>query len=114
MMSPLPKVDKHLMRGAATALVLLVLRDKPSHGYELVEEIRRRSKDVFDFGEGTIYPLLYGLEKEGVIRGKWETVTGARRRRVYQLTATGQKHLEVRLAAWDRYQKGMRIALQQR
>lgn len=113
-MTPSTRIDKHLMRGAATALVLLILRDQPTHGYQLVQEIRRRSKDVFDFGEGTVYPLLYGLESDGIISGKWETVTGDRRRRIYSLTARGRKELEVRLAAWQRYERGMRLALQGR
>lgn len=110
-MPSLPRIDRHLMRGAATALVLLILRDRPSYGYQIVQDIRSRSKDLFDFSEGTVYPLLYGLESDGVIKGQWEDGIGERRRRVYRLTAKGKKELARRLAAWERYEKGMRIAL---
>jgi PadR family transcriptional regulator len=104
-------MDKHLLRGAATTVLLLILRDTPSYGYELVQEIRRRSGEQFDFGEGTIYPLLYSLEEDGAIKGEWAPGVGERRRRVYRLTAKGRKELARRLAAWDRYEKGMKLAL---
>jgi PadR family transcriptional regulator PadR len=99
------------MRGAATTLILVILADEPTYGYQLVQEISRRSKNILEFGEGTIYPLLYSLESSGVVKGTWGPGTGDRRRRSYQLTAKGRKELARRLAAWERYESGMRTAL---
>lgn len=110
-MRKLAPVDKHLMRGAATTLILLVLKDGPSYGYQLVQDIKTRSAEAFDFPEGTIYPLLYGLEEDGMITGDWKPGTGERKRKVYRLTAAGRKELERRLSAWERYANGMRAAL---
>lgn len=110
-MPKLAPADKHLQRGAATALVLLVLRDSPSYGYQIVQEIRARSADAFDFPEGTIYPILHGLEKDGFIKGEWKEGIGDRKRRVYRLTAAGRKELERRLEAWHKYASAMRTAL---
>jgi len=99
------------MRGAATTLILVVLAEQPSYGYQLVQEITRRSKQLLAFGEGTIYPLLYSLESSGMIRGSWGEGTGARKRRIYDLTSKGKKELKRRLASWERYEAGMRAAL---
>jgi len=98
-------------RGAATTLILLILRDRPSYGYELVREIRRRSQEMFNFAEGTIYPLLYGLEEDGSIVGSWDGDAGGRRRRVYRLTPAGRQLLKQRLDAWEHFALAMRTSL---
>ncbi len=98
-------------RGVATTLVLLILRDTPSYGYQLVTEIRARSRDLLSFGEGTIYPLLHNLEDSGMISGSWKPGTGERRRKVYRLTAKGERELEARLADWRRLEQAMGYAL---
>lgn len=110
-MRKLEPVDKHLLRGAATTLILLVLRESPSYGYQIVQDIKARSAEAFDFPEGTIYPLLYGLEADGMIKGDWKPGTGERKRKVYRITAAGRGELERRISAWDRYAGGMRAAL---
>lgn len=110
-MAKLAPAEKHLQRGAATTLVLLVLRDAPSYGYQIVQEIRARSAAAFDFPEGTIYPILYGLESEGSIKGEWKPGVGDRQRKVYRLTAQGRKELERRIDAWQKYASGMKVAL---
>jgi DNA-binding PadR family transcriptional regulator len=110
-MRKLEAVDKHLIRGAATTLILLVLKERPSYGYQIVQDIKARSAEAFDFPEGTIYPLLYGLEADGAIVGEWKAGTGDRKRKVYKLTAAGRKALESRLDAWERYAGAMKVAL---
>ena len=104
-------MERQLLRGGATTLVLLLLRDEPSHGYRLVQEIRRRSREHLVFGEGTIYPLLYTLEGSGMIAGGWKSGAGIRRRKVYRLTPKGHRQLARRLEEWERFEKGMRFAV---
>jgi PadR family transcriptional regulator, regulatory protein PadR len=103
--------DRQLMRGAATTLILVILGEQPSYGYQIVQEISRRSKQLLEFGEGTIYPLLYSLESSGIVKGVWGQGSGERKRRVYELTPKGKKELKRRLASWERYEAGMRAAL---
>jgi PadR family transcriptional regulator len=90
-------------------LLLSVLRDEPKHGYGLVEAVRTRSDGVFDFAEGTVYPALYRLERQGLVESSWES--GPRRRRVYRLTRRGASELRRERAAWERYVDAMRTAL---
>lgn len=103
-------MERQLLRGVATTL-LLILRDHPSYGYDLVQQLRARSNGHLSFGEGTVYPLLYALEADGMITGAWKPGVGERKRRVYRLTAKGQRQLERRLADWERFEQGMRFAL---
>jgi PadR family transcriptional regulator, regulatory protein PadR len=110
-MRKLDPIDKHLMRGAATTLILQVISEAPSYGYQIAQDIKSRSAEAFDFPEGTIYPLLYRLEEDGSIKGDWRPGTGDRQRKVYRLTPQGRKELERRRQAWEKYANGMRVAL---
>jgi len=105
------KLDKELLKGATETLVLAALADKPSHGYELVERLRRQSEGIFQFGEGTLYPLLYKLEAKKLIQGDWEAGDGQRRRRVYRLTSRGKKQLAGRTEQWQELVRGMSMIL---
>ncbi len=105
------RFDKELLKGATETMVLAILAEKPSHGYELVERLRHRSEGIFQMGEGTLYPLLYKLEARGWIQGRWEPGTGQRRRRVYQITAGGRRQLDERCAQWQELSRGMALIL---
>jgi len=98
-----------LLKGATETLVLSSLAEKPSHGYQLVERLRRRSEGIFELGEGTIYPLLYKLEAKGLIHGDWETGSGQRKKRVYRLTPRGKKQLAGRTEQWQELVRGMTL-----
>ncbi len=105
------RLDKELLKGTTETLVLAVLARAPGHGYELVERLKRRSAGIFEFGEGTLYPLLYKLEERGWIKGAWESGVGQRRRRVYRITARGGKQLERRTQQWETLVNGMTLVL---
>lgn len=79
-------------RGIHELLVLSALRDEPKHGYQLAVDVEARSNGLFRFRHGTLYPILYRLENEGLIRGSWSK-DGGRRKKVYALTAQGRRHL---------------------
>jgi PadR family transcriptional regulator len=59
-------------RGHVDLLLLAATTEKPAHGYALVESVRERSDGVFDLAEGTIYPALYRLERQGLVASRWE------------------------------------------
>ena len=105
------KIDRELLKGTAATLVLALLADAPTHGYELVRRIRRRTDGICALGEGTLYPLLYNLEDKGWIRGDWEAGVGKRRRRVYRLTPAGRTQLVRRTEQWRALVAGMDLAL---
>ena len=100
--------ERELLKGNTPTLVLAVLRDGPLHGYAIAREIERRSEAVLQFREGTLYPALHALEKQGWIAGEWELREGSRPRKVYTLTATGQTALEQRTQAWERFAGAVR------
>lgn len=90
-----------LLPSLPALLVLSVLADGPAHGYEIASRVSERSGAVLDLKEGTLYPRLYQLEREGVIQGDWRTDSG-RRVRVYELTDIGRRRLDRELSEWRR------------
>lgn len=94
--------DRELLKGNTPTLVLAVLRDGPLHGYAIAREIERRGDNALRCKEGTLYPALHALEREGLIRGEMRT-EGGRERRVYVLTEAGTKALAARLQTWSRF-----------
>jgi PadR family transcriptional regulator PadR len=87
------------LNGVPELLVLQLLSRRAMYGYELVRAIEQSSKQVLEFGEGCIYPVLHRLEKDGHLASLRETV-GGRSRVVYRLTPSGRKRLQGRVAAW--------------
>lgn len=83
---------QNLAKNVNELLVLGALRDGPMHGYQIGLEVEARSAGQFELQHGTLYPILHRLEREGLIDGKWDRESGRRRRR-YQLTRAGRRHL---------------------
>jgi len=83
-------MNAETLKGHLDLLLLSVVADTPGHGYAIAEALRARSQSLIDLPEGTLYPALHRLEDAGLISGRWSQVNG-RRRRVYQLTAKGQR-----------------------
>lgn len=83
--------SKELMTGAAEAIVLQALREHgASYGYELIGTIAKDSGDVFAFREGTLYPLLYRLERRNYVTSERRTAPSGKERRYYAITSTGR------------------------
>lgn len=95
-----------LSRSCNQTLILSVLTSGPHHGYQLALELEDKSNGAFRFQHGTLYPILHKLENEGLIRGDWLDEESRRRRKSYQLTAAGRRHLEEQVAGWrDFYER---------
>jgi PadR family transcriptional regulator, regulatory protein PadR len=95
-----------LIRGHLDVLVLSVIEGGARHGYAITEKLRLLSGGVFDPPEGTLYPALYRLENEGLLRSDWTIVDG-RRRRVYKLTPRGRRELVVKKKEWASFRNAM-------
>lgn len=93
------RTNPDFLNGVPELLVLRLLSVRPMYGYELVQEIRRSSNEVLEFGEGCIYPMLHRLEREGILSSRRQTVAG-RERVVYRATAKGKKRLAQSTADW--------------
>jgi PadR family transcriptional regulator, regulatory protein PadR len=85
-----------LKQGTAELLVLAQLEDRQSHGYEIAQQIAARSGGGVSFHAASLYPVLYRLERRGLIAGRWVEKAGQRRRRYYRLTAQGRQMLAER------------------
>jgi transcriptional regulator len=96
-------LDRELKRGSTEMLILALVEDRPRHGYEIAKLIERRSDGVLQFHAASLYPLLYRLEKRGLIKGRWVERAGERRRRFYKLTAAGQKTLDQQRQTWKEF-----------
>ena len=82
-------------KGSTSVLILATLAEAPRHGYAIAREIGRRSNALIALGEGSLYPALLALEREGLIVGEWQTppVGGGPARKVYTITDEGRGQL---------------------
>jgi transcriptional regulator len=81
-------------------LILSLIEHRPRHGYEISKLIDERSQGMLKFNVASFYPLLYRIEKRGLISGRWVEKAGQRRRRYYQLTTQGKKVLKEQRGSW--------------
>jgi DNA-binding PadR family transcriptional regulator len=95
-------MEAEQLKGHLDGLILAVLAGEPLHGYAVIEALKRRSGGELDLPEGTVYPALHRLERDGLLASDWSTEAG-RRRRVYRLTARGKRGLTERRARWREF-----------
>jgi PadR family transcriptional regulator len=88
-----------LLRGQLDSLLLAVLAEGPRHGYAIADELRGRTGGELELAEGTLYPALHRLERDGLLESRWST-DAPRRRRVYAVTGRGRAALADRRAEW--------------
>ncbi len=93
-------ISRELKKGSTEILILSLLEDQSRHGYELGKLIESRSEGVLKLNAASLYPILYRLEAQKWIKGRWEKPKGGRRRRCYSLTAAGKKMLLKQRKSW--------------
>jgi PadR family transcriptional regulator, regulatory protein PadR len=98
---------RDLFPGALEMMILQSLRRRPSHGYALVLHIKQTSHDLLQIEEGSLYPALQRLLKEGLVKAEWGVSATNRRIRIYRLTAAGAKHLELQVSSFERMFEGI-------
>jgi transcriptional regulator len=94
--------------GSAELLILAQLETRSRHGYEIASEIERRSAGAVTFQPASLYPVLYRMEREGWIAGRWIEKSGQHRRRYYRLTPSGRKQLAAQRSSWSTFLAGLR------
>lgn len=96
-------IEREMKKGSAELLILALIEHEARHGYELCKLIDSRSKGVLRFHVASLYPLLYRLEKRGLIEGRWVEKAGQRRRRYYRITTEGKRVLSSHRRSWKEF-----------
>lgn len=105
-------VSKELSKGNTGLLILSILEKEDMYGYQMVKELETRSNNVFSMKEGTLYPLLHLLEKQGFLRGYWKTPDNGRKRKYYALTDDGRAELKRQTNEWKMYSEAVNHVIQ--
>lgn len=95
-------VEKSLVSGSMTMLILNLLSEKDMYGYEMIDTLRQKSQNVFELKAGTLYPLLHNLEEKGLLV-VYEQEVGGKTRKYYSLTKQGKGFLEKKKEEWREY-----------
>jgi len=104
------RTNPDYLNGVPELLVLRLLSQRPMYGYQLVQAIRDSTKQVLEFGEGCIYPLLHKLERQKLLSSKRETVAG-RKRVVYCVTKSGKARLTESTDSWQQVVEAVSLVL---
>jgi len=104
-----PQTDA--LRGSLDLLVLKTLSLEPMHGWGISQRVQQISDGVLEVNQGSLYPALQRLEKDGLITSEWGTTDNNRRARYYQITASGRKALGDELENWRRFAAGLEAVL---
>lgn len=91
-----------LLPGTLDLMVLRVLADRPMHGWGIGERLTQESQEVFRVNQGSLYPALQRLRRQGWIQAEWQRSEANRRARYYSLTPAGARRLDVEVRAWER------------
>ena len=96
------KESGDLIPGTLDMLVLKALQLEPMHGWGITERIEQWSKHVLSVNQGTLYPSLYRLQRQGWIESDWQVTENGRRARYYRITRAGKKQLSEEQRNWQR------------
>jgi PadR family transcriptional regulator PadR len=106
---PRPQTDA--LRGSLDLLILKTLSLTEMHGWGISQRVQQISEGVLEVNQGSLYPALQRLEKDGLVTSDWGTTDNNRRARYYRLTATGRRALRVEVENWRRFAAGLEAVL---
>ncbi len=104
-------IDKSLLTGSTTTLILKLLEEKDMYGYEMIETLSLKSDKTFDLKAGTLYPILHKLEKEKLVESYEEKAGNERVRKYYHITSNGKKVLKEKEDEWLEYSSAVNKVL---
>ena len=97
------KYERQMKKGVLDMLVMRLLLDEKKYGYQLITELKEKGGDTFCLKEGTLYPILYRLEDEGLIESRWsESENRQPPRKYYLMTDKGRKAFDEIYQVWRR------------
>ncbi len=106
-----PRTQTDALRGSLDLLVLKTLSLEPMHGWGISQRVQQLSGGELEVNQGSLYPALQRLEKEGVITSGWRTTENNRRARYYELTPAGRRALEAEVDGWRRFAAALELVL---
>src|SRR5687768_16921169 len=106
------KGKSDVLQGTLEMLILKAVQLEPMHGWGITERIEQWSESVLQLGQGTLYPALYRLERQGLIRSDWKVTANNRRARYYALTGAGRRRFTDDLAQWQRMSRAVNLVLE--
>jgi PadR family transcriptional regulator PadR len=95
------EIDRELLKGSISLLLLNLLWRREMYGYEILQAAAVRSANAFEFKEGTLYPALHQLEKKGLVTSQWRTGDNCRERKYYSLTTKGRRAAQEYERQWQ-------------
>jgi transcriptional regulator len=104
--------DAELLQGTLDMLILKVTALGPIHGYAIVQRIRQISRDALQIRQGSLYPALYRLENQGLLKSEWKSTESGRDAKFYSLTRPGRQRLEAETAGWKRLCAAISLVLE--
>ena len=107
----MPPDRDDLLPGTLDMIVLKVLRLGPMHGWGIADRLAQGSRGVFQLNQGSLYPALYRLERQGMISSTWNTTENNRRARYYALTPAGRRALVAEQEKWERQTHAVNLIL---
>ncbi len=94
--------ETDLLQGTLDLLILRIISAGPNHGYGIAQRIHQLSEDVLRVEEGSLYPALYRMEEDGLIKSKWGVTDNNRKAKFYTLTKKGRAATQAELDGWRR------------
>ncbi len=104
---------KELVSSATVTLVLATLSRGENYGYEIVRSVNAMSDGVLEWQEGTLYPALHKMEKDGLITSRWVEADNGRKRKYYRLTKKGLRECERQKTEWSTFATAVNKVLQE-
>lgn len=106
--------ERQMKKGALDMLVLRLLMEEQKYGYQLIMELREKSGSIFCLKEGTLYPILYRLEEEGLVESRWsEAESRQLPRKYYLMTDKGQAVMREMYQSWQQIVRGVEQLMEQ-
>ncbi|MDU7252095.1 MAG: PadR family transcriptional regulator [Clostridium sp.] len=104
-------IDKSMLSGSTMLMILSMLEKKDMYGYEMVKELEIKSQKLFILKEGTLYPILHNLEKQGKITSYIGEGNSGRKCKYYKITSNGIKILNQKKIEWKNFSLGVNNVL---
>ena len=98
----MPESRSFVLLGTLELLVLKLLELSPMHGWGLAEQLEAMTDGVFCVNQGSLYPALQRLKRQGLVKARWQVTANGRRARYYELTARGATNLANQQEQWSR------------
>ena len=97
----MPRLSKKTLDGNVETLLLAILQNGPSYGYQIVQDLNEQAAGLLKMGEGTVYPVLHRLEERELITATWRDGDTGRKRKYYRLTSKGRRAQSANRQQWQ-------------